>query len=161
MINVTKFAFNHTLQMFEDGIRKIPDECWRQGCSDFLDPVRIAYHIMIGLEWLVTSLPEEEHRKTRRYNLNWEGPVDVMPDRQSLLADLAWTNGRIAEWFAAWEQEVAEGKDCRLRLGKALYFIRHTQHHVGEFSAIARLLDLEGPAWIYPKSVPDSIRNHP
>ncbi len=49
MINVTKFAFNNTLQMFEDGIRKIPDESWRQGCSDFLIPVRIAYHIMIGL----------------------------------------------------------------------------------------------------------------
>ena len=47
MINEIKIAFNHTLQMFEDGIRNIPDEYWRQGSSDFLIPVRIAYHIMI------------------------------------------------------------------------------------------------------------------
>ncbi len=159
MIDQTRIAFDHTLQMFEDGIQKIPDECWRQGCSDFLIPVRIAYHIMIGLEWFVTVLPEEEHRKTRRYNLNWEGPVQEMPDRQLLLDDLAWIKGRIAQWFADWDQEVAEGKDHTFRLGKALYFMRHTQHHIGEFSAIARLLDLEGPAWIYPKTVPNSIKN--
>lgn len=161
MINETRVAFKHTLQMLEDGIRKVPDEYWRQGINDFLIPVRIAYHIMIGLEWFVTSLSEDEHRKTRRYNLNWEGPVENMPDRQIMLDDLAWMNNRIMYWFFDWERELAEGEDCTFRLGKAIYFIRHTQYHVGEFSVIARLLELEGPSWIYPETVPDSIKNSP
>jgi len=158
MINETKIAFDRTLRMFEDGIQKIPDAHWRRGVGDFLIPVRIAYHIMIGLEWFVTALPEEEHRRMRRYNLDWEGPVDDMPDRQVLLDDLAWMKGRIARWFADWERE-SEGEARTFRQGQALYFVRHTQHHVGEFAAVARLLDLEGPAWIYPETVPDSIKD--
>jgi hypothetical protein len=154
MIDEARIAFNHTLRMFEDGIRKVPDEYWRQGISDFLIPVRIAYHIMIGLEWFVTPLSEDEHRKTRRYNLNWEGAVVDMPDRRLMLDDLAWMKERIAEWFA-------EGEPRMSRFGKALYFMRHTQHHIGEFSAIARLLDLDGPSWIYPDTAPDSIKNRP
>jgi hypothetical protein len=160
MIDEIDSAFNNTLQMFEDGIRKTPDEYWRQGSGDFLIPVRIAYHIMIGLEWFVTSLSEDEHRKTRRYNLNWEGPVNDLPDRKLMLDDLAWMNGQIVEWFADWERELAEDKNDAFRIEKALYFMRHTQHHVGEFSAIARLLDLEGPSWIYPETIPASIKDN-
>ncbi len=161
MIDEIAAAFRETLQMFEDGIHKIPDEYWRQGSGDFLIPARIAYHIMIGLEWFVTSLPEDEHRKTRRYNLNWKGPVKDLPDRQVMLEDFAWISGRILEWFSDWERESVEGVEHPFRLNKALYFLRHTQHHVGEFSATARLLYLERPSWIYPKTVPDSIRNNP
>jgi hypothetical protein len=159
MIDEIKSAFTETLQMFEDGIRKMPDNSWRRGTGDFLIPARIAYHIMIGLEWFVTSLPEDEHRRTRRYNLNWKGPVKDMPDRQVMLNDLAWMKGRIFDWFSNWERESSDSKDRPSTIGKALYFLRHTQHHIGEYSATARLLDVERPTWIYPTSVPSSIRN--
>jgi hypothetical protein len=73
-----------------------------------------------------------------------------------MLDDLAWMKGRIAEWFAGWERESAEGEDHMFRLGKALYFMRHTQHHIGKLSAIVRLLELDGPSWIYRETAPDS-----
>ncbi|MHB9134702.1 MAG: hypothetical protein ACYDBB_26825 [Armatimonadota bacterium] len=161
MINEVKLSFLSSMQMLEDGIRKIPDSYWRQGSDDHLIPVRIAYHTFIGLEWLVTNLPEEEHRRTRRYNLNWQGPVADMPDRQVMLDDLAWMTGRIDDWFAAWEREAAEGVDTTRRLKKALYFLRHTQHHIGEFSAAARLLGQERPAWAFPEMVPASVKENP
>jgi hypothetical protein len=122
---------------------------------------RIAYHTMIGLEWFFSNLPEAEHRKTRRYNLNSKGPVEEMPDRQAMLEDLAWMTSRIREWFAEWAQETAAGTDRPFRLKKTLYFLRHTQHHIGEFCATARLLEQERPAWGFPPSVPESIRNNP
>lgn len=158
MVDEIAEAFSDTLQMFQDGIKNIPDTHWREGRGDVLIPARIAYHIFIGLEWFVTALPEDEHRKTRRYSLNEKGPVTDLPDRQVVLDDLAWMTGRIQAWFADWARDVAEGTDRAFRLKKALYFLRHTQHHVGELSATARLLDVERPAWIYPDTVPASIR---
>jgi hypothetical protein len=115
---------------------------------------------MVGLEWFSSTLPEDEHRRTRRYNLDWKGPLDVMPDRQPLLDDLAWVKERIYQWFADWRQEAAEGADGAFRLKKALYFLRHTQHHLGELCATARILDIERPSWIYPKFAPDSVKKH-
>jgi hypothetical protein len=144
--------------MLEDGLRKIPDSHWRQGQNDHLIPVRIAYHIMIGLEWFVTTLPENEHRKTRRYNLDWKGPVEPMPERYLMLEDLSWINKRIVDWFAEWRQRESEEARDGKQLKKALYFLRHTQHHLGEFCATARLLNLERPAWIYPPFTSASIR---
>ncbi len=38
-----------------------------------------------------------------------------------------------------------------------LYILRHTEHHLGEFSAAARLLHLERPSWIYLKGTPAFI----
>jgi hypothetical protein len=157
MVDEIAVAFDETLRMFEDGVQKIPDDRWRQGSGDFLIPVRISYHIIVGLEWFVTALPEDEHRNKRRYNLNWKGTVDGMPDRHLMLEDLAWMHKRIVEWFADWKRELVEGADSTFRLKKALYFLRHTQHHIGEFCATARLLDLERPAWIYPQFTPRSI----
>jgi hypothetical protein len=161
MIDEIVTAFGQTVEMFEDGVRNTTDLCWRNGFSNFLVPVRIAYHIMIGLEWFVSSLPEQEHRKARRLNLNWKGPVEALPDRRALLEDLAWMNDRITEWFSDWKRTFTRGGDCSYQLKKALYFLRHTQHHIGEYSATARLLDLERPRWIYADFTPDSIRNRP
>lgn len=161
MIGETELAFLASLQMLTEGIEKIPDHLWRQEHSDdYLIPVRITYHIFLGLEWFVSTVPPEEHRKTRRYNLDWTGPVDAMPDRQEMLADLEWMTGRIHEWFAAWMQEAAEGVDSSPRMEKALYFLRHTQHHLGEFCAVARLLQQERPAWKYIKRA-EAVKNNP
>ena len=158
MIDEIAEAFSQTLRMLEDGVQKIPDSHWRQGHGDHLIPVRIAYHIMIGLEWFVTILPEKEHRKTRRYNLDWKGPVGPMPERRLMLEDLSWINKRIVDWFAEWGRKASEGANDSRQLKKALYFLRHTQHHIGEFCATARLLNLERAAWIYPSFTPASIR---
>lgn len=103
----------------------------------------------------------QEHGKTHRYHLKWKGPVEGMPDRQAMLEDLAWMTGCIREWFAEWTRKAAAGTDRPFRLKKALYFLRHTQHHIGEFCAVARLLGQERPAWGFPPSVSESIRNNP
>lgn len=161
MIDELAEAFGQTLCMLEDGVRKVPDEHWRQGNGDFLIPVRIVYHIMIGLEWFVAELPEDQHRKTRRYNLDWKGSIDEMPDRPGMLDDLGWIGKRIDDWFAKWRAESVEGAASSFRLRRALYFLRHTQHHVGEFCAMARVLGLERPAWVYPQFVPASVRRNP
>lgn len=147
MIEKLRMAYSATIQMLKDGIGKIADEYWRQGTIEYLVPVRLAYHIIAGLEWLVTILPPEEHRKTRRYGLDWQGPVDKMPSRQEMLQDVEWIAERIDEWFDQWVQDANDETRNQDRLGRAIHFLRHTQHHLGEFGAAARLLGQERAKW--------------
>lgn len=147
MIDETRKAFLTTIEMLEDGIAKVPDDQWRSGTEAHRVPVRIAYHIIGGLEWFVTKLPAKEHIETRRYKLDETAPVDQLPDREVLLEDLSWVTDRVRNWFAEWSEESANGGENAPRMEKALYFLRHTQHHVGEFSTAARLLGLDYPTW--------------
>jgi hypothetical protein len=140
-------AYEDTMRMLEDGIRKVNDDVWKSGSDDYLVPVRISYHAMMGLEWLVNELPEEEHKLTRRYNLNWEGPVEPMPGRTEMLWDLEWLRGKVRGWFSTWEMANPDSVAFQTRYKKALYYLRHTQHLVGEFSIVSRLLHVESPEW--------------
>ena len=80
-----------------------------------------------------------------------------MPDRQIMLDDLAWITERIHGFFAEWAQHSVDEAKNASRMEVALYFLRHTQHHLGEFSAAARLLELERPAWQFLKRTPVAL----
>jgi hypothetical protein len=51
----------------------------------------------------------------------------------------------VENWFDNW---AAAEEDDGGNLGKALYFLRHTQHHLGELGVIARLVGVEAPDWL-------------
>ncbi|RPJ36438.1 MAG: hypothetical protein EHM21_19205 [Chloroflexi bacterium] len=147
MISELNNAYESSLGMLEDGIRKISEEAWRSGTDDYLIPVRIAYHMLKGLEWLVNELPADEFKRTRRFNLDWLGPVDGMPGREAMLVEAQWTREQIQAWMGRWEQiDPSSAESCQ-KLEKALYLLRHTQHHIGEFSIIAHLAHCESPEW--------------
>jgi hypothetical protein len=132
-------AYEDTCWMLEDGIRKISDAGWRTGPDDYLVPVRIAYHLLKSFEWLVNELPREEFLATRKYKLDWLGPVEPMPSREEMLAELTGLQRKVLAWL---EKAVEPEK-----IERALYILRHTQHHIGELSIIARLIHCESPEW--------------
>ncbi len=134
-------AYQDALEMLEDGLRKTPDECWRTGADDYLIPARIAYHILKGLEWLTNDLPREEFLASRRFRLDWLGPVEPMPDRAVLLEELQWVRSRVLDWLLA--KDPADS----LVVEKALYHLRHVQQHIGEYGIIARLGKFSEPEW--------------
>lgn len=151
MINEVEEAFLASIHMLQDGVGKIPDNRWREGCKEYLIPARIAYHILMGIEWFVSNVPPREHIATRHFHdKNAAGelaPIETLPDRQQYLEDLSWITDQACVWFSTWKQEEATGINNPFRLKKALYFLRHTQHHIGEFSAVARLMNLARPSW--------------
>lgn len=137
-------AYEDVLWMLEDGIRKTPDERWRSGADDYLIPARIAYHILKGMEFLTNELPSVEFLRTRRFKLDWLGAVDAMPDRADLLEDLAWVREKVMSWLPEAGMEGPEGTQP---VQKALYYLRHAQHHLGEYGIIAHLLGYSEPQW--------------
>ncbi len=147
MIPALRQSYNDTLWMLEDGIQKVSDEAWRAGPDDYLIPARIAYHIFKGLEWLTNTLPRDEFLAARRYSLDWLGPVAPMPSREELLADLPSLQAKIMAWLDEAEKQDLFSPEGQGQVSKALYFLRHTQHHIGEYSIVARLLHCESPEW--------------
>ncbi len=147
MITAIRQAYSDTFWMLEDGIRKIPDDQWRSGPDDYLIPARIAYHIFKGLEWLTNALPREEFLRTRKYQLDWLGPVDPLPSRDELLADLPSLQAKVMSWLDEANKRDLSGPEGQELVSKALYFLRHTQHHIGEYSIIARLIHCDSPEW--------------
>jgi hypothetical protein len=138
-------AYQDALDMLEDGIRKTPAERWRNGYDDYLSPARIAYHILKGLEWLTNELPREEFLRNRRFSLDWLGPMEAMPEPAALLEDLGRARARVEIWLTV---HVVEGQAGAQTREKALYHLRHMQHHVGEYGVIARLGGYPEPEWM-------------
>lgn len=133
--------FGKELKALRQAVKAIPSDKWREGPDDYLIPVRLYYHTVLGLEWLPNEKDPEEHKRTRRYNLNWLGPVGPMPDQATALLDIDWLAGHIKNWLATTAMPEDE------KLSKAVYFLRHTRYHLGELSAVMRLLGVERPEW--------------
>jgi len=140
-------AYTDAFWMLEDGIRKMSDDGWRTGPDDYLVPARIAYHLLKSFEWLTNELPREEFLATRKYKLDWLGPVEPMPSREEMLAQLPGLQSKVMDWLVEAGQLAASDPLAQQKTEKALYFLRHTQHHIGEFSIIARLIYCESPEW--------------
>lgn len=138
--------FATELRMLRQAVEAIPESKWREPIDDYLIPVRLYYHIFLGLEWLTSCFARdpEEHKRTRRYGMNWLGAVDEMPDQATALRDLAW----IEEEIAKWSETVCRPREEKE--AKALYFLRHTRQHLGELFATMRLLGVERPKWEWP-----------
>lgn len=147
MVSIIHAAYRDTLFMFRDFLSKIPDEKWYAGSDDYLIPVRVSYHIFMSLEWLTTRLPREEHLKVRRYGLNWLGPVEVMPSREIMLHDIEWVHELLDGWFAELAECDPSGAESKKRLEKAIYYLRHIQHHIGELSIMSHLYQFDCPEW--------------
>ncbi len=140
-------AFDDAIWMFADGIRKIDDPHWKQGPDDYLIPARIAYHLLKSFEWLINVLPREEFLAFRKYKLDWLGPVEPMPGREEMLGDLDLLRQQVKIWLEEAGHLDPAGPEAGEKVAKALYFLRHVQHHIGEYSIIAHLLHCETPEW--------------
>ncbi|MFB3895040.1 MAG: hypothetical protein ACE14V_01940 [bacterium] len=133
--------FEKELKALREAVTLIPADKWKQGLNEYLIPARLYYHIFIGLEWFINTKDPEEHKRTRKYNLNWMDTVDPMPDQPTALKDIDWLEDRIKDRIATAAQS---GEDLS---SKAVYFVRHTRHHFGELAAVMRLLGIKRPKW--------------
>ena len=122
----------------------VPDQQWNTGADDYLIPARLAYHIIQAAERYVSELDSEEYLRTRKHNLDWQGPAAELPAKSDFFGDVDWIQKKAEKWL------VETGDDGLLQaetlyphtgqrtLDKALYLLRHNQHHLGEMLAEVR-----------------------
>jgi hypothetical protein len=145
--------FGRTWQELRDAIIKTPSEEWRRGETDYLVPARLAYHIVRTADIYATHRGYEENKPHRRYKLDWEGPVEALPERDEIFTFANECEAMIREWLISlgdgglMEEETQYPWTGERKLGRALYLLRHSQWHIAEINTLLRARGLEPGIW--------------
>ncbi len=125
-------------------IELVPDQQWQTGADDYLIPVRLAYHIIKAAERYASSLASEEFLRTRRFGLDWQGPAASLPGKDAMLEAVDWMQTQAEKWLTETgddgllQEEELYPHTGQRTLDRALYLLRHNQHHLGEMLAEVR-----------------------
>ncbi|MCU0520778.1 MAG: DinB family protein [Anaerolineae bacterium] len=144
--------FGRTWQQLRDAIIKTPAGEWRRG-KDAMIPARLAYHVVRTADIYATHRGYEEHKPHRRYRLDWEGPVEALPERDEVFTFVNECEAMVREWLITlgdeglMEAETQYAWTGTRRLGRALYLLRHNQWHIAEINTLLRERGFEAGAW--------------
>jgi len=153
IVSSLKEQFRRALKIWRDAVSNIPDDQWKTCEIEYLIPARQVYHMILAAERYASVLSPDEYMRTRKYNLNWLGPVDGMPDKDESLKDIQWIEDKIMKWLddlgdeGVLAEETLSPWTGDTVLDKALYLLRHTHHHLGELNAELVRRDIPRPEW--------------
>lgn len=148
--------FNRTLAEFRDVVRKMPDEAWCEGTTNYLVPARLAYHILYYANLYVSDAHYTAYCPESQYEIemDWdETPPEELPSREEVLTYIDQTEAAVKQWLLNLGDEglvTPEDKypwTSSLPLGRAIYGMRHILWHVGELNALLRERGGEQGAW--------------
>lgn len=134
-----------------DALTKCPDDLWRKSDVDWLIPARLAYHAIQACDFY--------SRPTRDFNWNnlqsnWEtSPPDQLPSRQKILDYQAHVAQQVKAWLldlgdtGLLTEETVFIWTGALILDRAIYSLRHAQHHLGQLNAELRRHNLPRGEW--------------
>jgi len=141
--------FDRVWGSLRDAISKLSDDQYRTSDSEWLAPIRLAYHIVETAEFYALKTPDEGSPP-----LDWDtGPSENLPTKEELLLYLDRVQATIREWLTKCSDEIfllaePDFKDCGgTRLDRAIYSLRHAQHHLGQINAELRRKGLPRGGW--------------
>jgi hypothetical protein len=124
-----------------EAIENCPDDAWRKGDRPAGTPVRLACHLIGGIDFYAGDKPDGFVNGHRWGGINWEkGGIDALPDRETLLAIQAEVQQYASEQLRALSDEaLLDGENLfpwtgANSLERVIYMIRHSQQHLGEFN---------------------------
>jgi uncharacterized damage-inducible protein DinB len=146
--------FRRALAMLRGSIEAFPDDEWRKGDVGFLIPCRQAYHAVEAIEYYLSEYPGE-FKWGHRFGGDWENtrPEDL-PTQEQMLAYLDEMRSTVDGWLQRLGDEglLAPQKGFpwtgKCALGRALYVLRHIQHHLAQMNAELRRRGIDRPKWL-------------
>lgn len=136
--------FQEAAKLVAETAGQFKPEQWTQGIDSFQVPWKIVYHILDCLDYYFRDPRGEPYRWGHRFQGGWwELPADRSPSQAALLRYLGEIEARIAQHFAALDDEDlaspydAEREHGDSRLGHYVYALRHTMHHHGALSLLS------------------------
>lgn len=145
--------FGRAWTMWRDAIQAFPEGDWRKGDVDYLIPVRHAYHMLMTTERYTCGLPGDEYMRVRQHGLDWLGDTDMLLDKDEMLEHLAWAHRQVEKWLQSLGDEGLLSTERlyphtgQLVLGRALYLLRHLQHHLGDLEDEITRRGYPGARW--------------
>ena len=143
--------FDRMWKSLADAIGHWPADAWQSGDVDFLIPVRLALHAIEAVDFYTQAGPKEFQRRTSG---NWEfSPATELPPQAEMLDYLATVHTKTRRWLESLGSErlLAEQSEYvwtgPTALDRAVYALRHGQHHLGQINSELRRRNLPRGEW--------------
>lgn len=143
--------FKRAFHMFRNAVVKFPEEEWRLGETPDLRPAGLAYHLLETIVYYTGEMSSERFPWGQRFGVDWESEDPaLLPSQAQIQAYLKEVEGKLSAWLLSTDLLATE-KSFKwtgyLVLDRAVYTLRHTQHHVGELSRELDSRGFSGPEW--------------
>lgn len=137
--------YERAWRMFRAAVELFTEEQWRAGAISSLVPARHACHVVETADFYCASVPPDEFKWGSRVGGFWDtAPARNLPSQEHVLEYLDDVEQKVAAWLHGLTDEAMLGPDGmfpwtgRSLLGRAVYLLRHTQHHLAEMNAELR-----------------------
>jgi len=147
-----------TWQMYREAINNIPDDEWKTGEIDYLIPARQLLHGIETLDYYLTTAPDV-FVHDYRFNIDWQrASADQLPNKTQLNTYLDEVKEKMETWIKSLDDERFHGPEKMFPwtgsslLGRILYSLEHSRHHLGELNGELRRRGLPRIKWSYFKN---------
>ncbi|MFP4139695.1 MAG: hypothetical protein ACOCZU_06190 [Planctomycetota bacterium] len=142
-----KRQFGQAFDVLEAAVRLLDDSQWRQGGSPYDGPARGTLHALQAAEYYTHGRSEVFRWQGKGV---WEMDSHELPDQQEMLDYLAAVRSINDEWIASLDRGplAVGGEQAGQALDRAVYAVRHLQHHTGEVCAWMKQFGHPQETWV-------------
>jgi hypothetical protein len=146
-----------TWQMYSDAINNIPDEEWRTGEINYLIPARQILHGIETLDYYSSTAPDVFNHGYR-FKIDWQtASAKQLPGKAQLNIYLDEVKEKMETWIKGLDDDEFHSPERLFpwtgstMLGRVLYSLEHSRHHLGELNGELRRRGLPRIKWSYFK----------
>jgi len=142
--------------ILREAVEALPEDQWRAGDVEQFVPARQALHIIETADFYSGEWSGDKFPWGTRFDCDWEGsaPKDL-PSQRDVLTYLDEARAKVEAWLTRRGDDglLGEPQDKRFpwtgacELGRALYLMRHSHHHLGKIHAELRRRGIKRPEW--------------
>lgn len=142
--------FMRTLSMFRNAVNTFPEETWLEGDTLYQRPAGLALHITQTVDFY-SALKPGERQDDDLASVNWQNrDSSKLPSQEELLRFLDRVEERLANFITKSDlgasEEIFPWTGFTV-LSRALYSLRHIQHHLADMAMELQRRGLRPPAW--------------
>ncbi len=142
--------FLRTLFMLRAAIDTFPEDSWLEGETLYQRPAGQALHIVQTIDFY-SAIKRGERSEDQLSQANWEErDPSKLPSQKDLLRYLDVVEERLAKFIAETDLQADETLfpwTGFTTLSRALYALRHTQHHLADMAMELQRRKLRPPSW--------------
>ena len=142
-----------TWQMYREAINSIPEEEWNTGEIDYLIPARLILHGLEVLDYYSISTPEISIQGFQFELDDHLIPAEQLPNQSQMSQYLVDVKEKLESWVKGLDDESFHSPETEFPwtgstlLGRLLYSLEHSRHHLGELNGELRRRGLPRVKW--------------
>jgi hypothetical protein len=143
--------FTRAWGMFREAVLAFPADEWRKGEMDYLRPAGVALHVVETADFYAGDQSADEFPWGGRFGVGWEDRrSERLPTQEQLIGYLDEVEKKVEAWLRSTDflsQEQQFPHTGPIILGRAMYLLRHNQHHLAEMGLELTRRGFQGPGW--------------